>query len=269
MRRGRISPVLSMEWRLRFRSWKSILVLMLYLLAIGWVLLQNVWFYTQQTGAFLPARSQQMFIILSSFQLLLIGVVVPGLSSGTISGERERQTLDILLTTPLSNVSILLGKLFSSVSFMLLVLVSTLPLYGIVYIYGGIDPSQLWSTLGFFLFTTLVLAVIGLFYSTLFRRTGVSTVASYATVLGILVGTILLYLFHQQYMNLHYPEVGETELGRFLLQLNPVACFVSIISSVEPATTVFLHPFVQYLWVYGLLIILLFAGALRLLRYRD
>jgi len=69
--------------------------------------------------------------------------VVPGLTSGAISGERERQTLDVLLVTPLSPGEIVVSKLLATSAFITLLVVATLPLYILAFSYGG-SPWQGW-----------------------------------------------------------------------------------------------------------------------------
>ncbi len=64
--------------------------------------------------------------------------IMPALTAGSISGERERQTLDILLTTTMKPSEIIWGKLLSSFSTMFLMVVSSFPLLAVSFVYGGI-----------------------------------------------------------------------------------------------------------------------------------
>ncbi len=73
--------------------------------------------------------SRELFITFSMVQLALLAFVVPGLTSGSISAEREKQTLNVLLVTRLKPLGIVLGKMVSSCSFMVIILLATLPLY--------------------------------------------------------------------------------------------------------------------------------------------
>ena len=74
-------------------------------------------------------------MVLSVLQLALIVFITPGLTAGVISSERERQTLNMLLTTTQSSTSIIIGKLVSSVAYLLLLMIASLPLYSIVFLY--------------------------------------------------------------------------------------------------------------------------------------
>ena len=86
-----------------------------------------------------------MFAVLTILQMALVLFITPSLTAGAISSEREKQTLNILLTTTQSSTQIVVGKLLSSVAFLVLMLVAGLPLYSLVFLFGGVSPSQLIS----------------------------------------------------------------------------------------------------------------------------
>lgn len=196
MRQFFINPVLNKEIKLRFRSLKTFLGLLAYLLAIGIIVVGIIYMMTnfRGSGYFRPEESQQMFIMLSFIQFALILFITPGLSAGIISGERERQTLNILLTTTQSSASIILSKLFSSVSYLLLLIIASLPVYSIVFLFGGVSPGMLLSIMGLYIFTILVFASIGVFFSTLIRRTIISIITTYGVTLFLAGGTAFLFL---------------------------------------------------------------------------
>ena len=54
----------------------------------------------------------QCYVLMGYGLFLAICILIPGLAGGAIAGERERKTLDLLLTTHLSPWKIILGKLF-------------------------------------------------------------------------------------------------------------------------------------------------------------
>ena len=86
------------------------------------------------TGYFRPEESFFMFAMLTYIQLGLILFITPGLTAGAISTEREKQTLNILLTTSQTSFQIIIGKLTSSIAFLLLLLVAGLPIYSMVFL---------------------------------------------------------------------------------------------------------------------------------------
>ncbi|WP_027415456.1 ABC transporter permease [Aneurinibacillus terranovensis] len=192
------NPVIGKEFRIRMRSAKTPLTLLLYLSSLGAVVFTLMYFAFKDVYTFSPDRTHEFFILLSILQYALIIFITPGLTAGIISGEKERQTLSILLTTNLSPWQIVIGKWFSSLSFMLLLVVSSAPLYSIIFLFGGISPAQLLRVFGIYIITMLAIGAVGIFVSTIMKRTGAATVVAYSVIFGYTALLVLLsYLLYQ------------------------------------------------------------------------
>jgi ABC-2 type transport system permease protein len=219
-----VNPVLNKEFKLRFRTFKSFLGILFYLLAlailiIGFVFIESM---NNSQGYFKPDQSREMFMILSVLQLALILFITPGLTAGVISSERERQTLNMMLTTTQSSTSIILSKLISSVSFLLLLIIASLPLYSIVFLFGGISPGQLVTMIGFYTFTIITYGSLGVLFSTLIRKTVVSMVTTYGVTLFLAGGTAFLTLILMQLDRGFYSATGgNNPFPYFTAMLNP------------------------------------------------
>lgn len=192
-----VNPVLDKEYRLRMRSIRSMWTLFFYLIAIG--LFSTATFLVMGVAndfsrIYMNEMNKIIFIVLSFAQLGLVSFMAPGLTAGVISGEREKQTLNLLLTTQQSSTTIIVSKLFTSLSFMMLIVFSTLPIYGIVFLYGGISPTQLLAVFAFYLFLMLVIGSFGIMFSTLFNRTMQAVIVTYGIVLFMFIGTGALFL---------------------------------------------------------------------------
>lgn len=253
------NPVLSKEYRLRMRSARAPWILSIYLLVMGGIALTYIYLETAGSGYFNPDRSRMLFMMLSALQLVLIGFVTPGLTAGLISGERERQTLSILLTTNLSAASIVVSKLAAALSFMTLLVIASLPLYAIVVLFGGVSPLQLLQIFSFYLVAMFFIGSLGILYSTLIKRTGVSTVLAYCTVAVIVVGTLIIGLFANQFYMLQHSGMPNQSPPFWVLVwylLNPMVDFVSIFFSNEvpfigQATDI--NPYLFFMSVYTIL----------------
>lgn len=186
------NPVLVNELKLRMRTKRSPWIILLYLLALGGISLAMVFLVTGSGGYYRPDQTRDLFQMLSLFQLAMICFVVPGLTAGVISGERERQALPIMLTTNVSATKLILGKWLASLGFMTFLIISSLPLYTIVFLYGGVSPVQLLKVFGFYLMTMLGFGSVGVLMSTLLKRTGIATVLTYAIAFGYTAGTAIL-----------------------------------------------------------------------------
>lgn len=220
-----INPVLEKEFRLRMRTIRSPLAVLFYLAAMSLLALGFMYMIMNNYGysAFNPRRSQELFYFISGAQLVLICFMVPGLTAGVISGEREKQTLNILLTTQQSSTTIILSKLFSSLSFMVVIIVATLPIYSIVFLYGGISPVQLVSVFMFYLFMMIMLGSIGVLFSTLFKKTMVAVIMTYGFTVFISGFTGLFAIFLHSIMS-------SGTLAGYVLGLNPMGALVSILN---------------------------------------
>jgi ABC-2 type transport system permease protein len=219
-----VNPVLNKEFKLRFRTFKSFLGILFYLLAlailiIGFVFIESM---NNSQGYFKPDQSREMFMVLSVLQLALILFITPGLTAGVISSERERQTLNIMLTTSQSSTSIIVSKLISSISFLLLLIIASLPLYSIVFLFGGISPGQLLMMIGFYTFTIITFGSLGVLFSTLIRKTIVSMVTTYGVTLFLAGGTAFLTLILMQLDRGFYTATGgNNPAPYFTAMLNP------------------------------------------------
>ncbi|WP_421378234.1 ABC transporter permease [Bacillus salacetis] len=192
-----INPVLNKEIKLRLRSLKSFMGILFYLATLGLVAIGFIYLtmMNSQAGYIRPEESRMMFMVLSMVQLALILFMTPGLTAGVISGERERQTLSMLLTTEQSSTSIILSKLVSSVAFLFLMISASLPLYSIVFLYGGVSPGVLLGTFGLYVITIITIGSIGILFSTLLKKTIVSMIATYGVALFLTAGTGFLTIF--------------------------------------------------------------------------
>ena len=219
-----INPVMEKEFRLRMRTIRSPLALMFYVLAIGVLALGFIYMEVQARvpRGLTPEDSRFLFYFLSGAQLVLISFMTPGLTAGVISGEREKQTLNILLTTQLSSSTIVLSKLFSSISFMLLVVFATLPVYSIVFLFGGISPGQLAAVFAFYVLVMVTLGSLGVLFSTLYKKTVVSVILTYGVTMFLYGFTGLAAIFVYEVFR------GARFVSGFLLGFNPLAAMISI-----------------------------------------
>lgn len=195
----RINPVLRNESRLSVRTWKFPLMITIYtsvLAAIGYFLIKEVSINSEIFGLDLGIPIQ-IYLILSIVQAVLLMFMVPSMSAPAITSEKEKQTLEVLLSTKMSSLSIIIGKLFASVSKVLILIIISLPIYGLSFLIGGIELENLFQISLFFIVNAFFIGAIGIFFSTYLKSTKAATAATYATVLVlfivVFVAAIILY----------------------------------------------------------------------------
>src|SRR5208282_5878209 len=67
----------------------------------------------------------------------------PVFTAGAITQEKDSQTYDILLSTPLSNGQIVLGSLLSRMFFIIALLISGIPIFATTQIFGGVAINSI------------------------------------------------------------------------------------------------------------------------------
>ncbi|MGO0061546.1 ABC transporter permease [Brevibacillus fluminis] len=250
------NPLIVKEMRERFRSKKSFWILGIYLFVMGAILL-GFMYVEQLDKSLVPGENREWFILIAGLQYGMICFIAPALSAGTISGERERQTLHVLLTTQLSPLSIIWSKLVTSLAFISVLVLSSLPLYSFVFLYGGMSPQQLATLVLFFGVNILFFGSLGLFCSTCIKRTGVSTITSYGIAFFFVVGTGLLLLFIgnllREIMPAQYPleEVWQLPALKVLAMLNPVVVMGDLFGeTIGPMSEFPMPPWAAFSMVY-------------------
>ncbi|NGP44275.1 ABC transporter permease subunit [Bacillaceae bacterium SIJ1] len=203
-----MNPVLQKELKLRFRSGKSAIGMGLYtgILSLSMLSILALMNEGQSSLVYQPDNGRVLFVMMSMFQLGLILFVVPALTAGVISGERERQTLQMLLVTNQSSMSIVIGKLFASLAYMILLVLSTAPIYAIIFLYGGLSLGEVAQTFLMYLFIMLTIGAVGLAVSALIRRTIVAIITTYAITFAFSVGTVFL-----TYVSMAFAEVSQQQ----------------------------------------------------------
>jgi ABC-type transport system involved in multi-copper enzyme maturation permease subunit len=97
----------------------------------------------QASGTMSLGRGMVLVDSVTSTQSVLILLFLPAITCGAIAGEKERNTLAVLLTTRLGPLTIVLEKLLSRLVVVFMLLLLSLPLLAVAYSMGGISLSEL------------------------------------------------------------------------------------------------------------------------------
>lgn len=197
---GRIdNPVLTKEMRTRMRGARAFWVLLGYVCVMSLVLFAGYlsWYQRFIAGHYGPMVGhvpvgRSLFQALFTAQAVMITAIIPALTAGMFTVEREQRTFELLMLTLLRPPQVVAGKLASAFGFTLLLLTASLPLAGICFMMGGISPTEVATV--FVLVTSggFLYAAIGLLCSALLRHTAMATVAAYMAVLFLAFGSGVL-----------------------------------------------------------------------------
>ena len=158
-----------------------------YVFTAFFVLVTAIYFSLQNILSLSPQFENVFNSVIMMFLIL-----APILTMRLLSEETKQKTDQLLLTSPVSVVGVVLGKFFAAVMVFIIALVITMLFPLILSFYGSIAVAQIiGSYIGFFLLGSSFIAV-GLWISSITDNQIVSAVATFAAVfLLLMVETIV------------------------------------------------------------------------------
>lgn len=177
-----------------------------YLGTLVAIVLYTLWLSEDHFGdlAALAKDSTLLFQHMSYLQLGLVALLSPIFTAGAITQERDSQTYDILLATPLSNAQIVMGSLLSRVFFVVALLLSGIPIFAVTQIFGGVAISSIVYSFLIAASTAMVTGAIAMAIATFKVGTRRTIFSFYLFVIIYLVGGYLLDrvdFFHLSYVD--------------------------------------------------------------------
>ncbi len=190
--------LLTKELRLRMRRERTIWVIIIYIALmglLGWFFISR---FTNVNGnspyGSISQTGISLYILLSMMQLFLIMFITPAFTATTINGEKERQTYDLLLCSRLSALSLVSGKLVAGLMNALLLIAASIPLFSLVFFFGGVSPAQVMAAMLIYVVTALMVGTFGLFCSTIVNRPAVSTAVTYMSGVVWMIMPLIIYV---------------------------------------------------------------------------
>ena len=133
-----------------------------------------------------------LYVVVLTIEVVLLCLFVPSAAGGSIAGERERQTLGILLSSRMSVGEIVMGKLLSCISTAVLLVLTSVPILAVTSMYGGMQLSVLYQSAAYVGFFILFIGSIGVFCSCRFKKTTYASISAYGVIIALTIGTGLL-----------------------------------------------------------------------------
>ncbi|MEM8858957.1 MAG: ABC transporter permease subunit [Chloroflexota bacterium] len=191
------NPITLKELRSRMRGRRAFVILSIYLLATCTIIFFIYLFLALENSTSASTgqlAGQTIFFVMIAIQMFLVVFVAPAFTSGAITGEKERQTFELLRTTLMSPRRFVFGKVISALGYVMLLIVSTIPLIFLAFMIGGVSwieiiVSQIMLVAGAFTYS-----LMGLYFSSRMKTTLSATVMTYIVTLAILVGIPLIVL---------------------------------------------------------------------------
>ena len=238
------NPVFDREMKSGARNIRLPVILVLFNGILFLVTLLNMYSAVEQVRASSSLQYSsfiEIYKLVSSMEFLLLIFIAPAVTAASISGERERQTLDLMLTTQMTAAQVVTGKLFSALFVLLLLIFSGFPAIAMVFVYGGITWGDVVSIMMCYLAVALFAGSIGLCCSAFFKRSTISTVVTYGVLIAVLAGGYFINKFALSLSAMDISEAAAYVFGEpsaapssgglfYLFLFNPAVTFFAILS---------------------------------------
>ncbi|RMF71525.1 MAG: hypothetical protein D6744_17820, partial [Planctomycetota bacterium] len=187
--------------------------------------------------AALAKQSTTTFMVVSMVQLFLMSFIAPVFTAGAITQEKDSNTFDILLTTPLSTGQIVLGTLFSRLFFVWALLLSGLPIFCITMIYGGVTTAEVFKSFGLAACTGLVTGALAILIS-------VARIGTRRTIFSFFLGVRLNLQTNSAFGRTSYAAVAVAPMGSgvfgarmsWLAPVHPFLALLAVTGQTPPPT---------------------------------
>jgi ABC-type transport system involved in multi-copper enzyme maturation permease subunit len=211
------NPVILKELRGRMRGRRAFVSLTMYIMLIS-LLIGSIYAtaaLSSPVTRFDPGYRQGMgkaiFSTVVMLEFLMISFIGPSLTAGAITAERERRTFDLLRTTPLTARALVLGKLGSACMYLLLLVVTGLPIQALAFLLGGVGFEEIVVSSLILVTNILFFCTLGLFCSSFTKRTLTANVTSYTLILlgglGLGLAYFALAMYASPFLNTRNPMV--------------------------------------------------------------
>ena len=197
------NPIFAREVKAASRDPKVIGLIIAFLAMLSSILI----FLWPSSGVFSLAsdKSMEIFTIFLMSNLALIILLVPALTSPSLTTERENNSFDLIKTSLMTPGEMLRGKLMASLALIIVVVLVSMPIGALCSLSGGIGPSLLLRAYAVITMAAITYGILGLALSALCRRTFTALMASYLAVALLAGGTWLPYSLLGRV--LQYPKV--------------------------------------------------------------
>lgn len=150
-----------------------------YVVALVFVSLTGYFFVDAMSASAFPEATVEPYVGRATFILALLG---PLLTMRLLAEERKLGTLELLMTAPVQDWEVVVGKFAGALAVATSAIGLTLVYVGLLFIYGNPDPGPIVTAyVGLLLFAGAALA-IGLFTSSLTSNQIVAAVLSYGVL---------------------------------------------------------------------------------------
>ena len=137
-----LNPIIKRDVRVQSRSMKicwGVFVYELILALVFFLVMLIIQEENKYSTSNIYSTLVLLYPILGVTQLVVLALIVPVRTASAISGEKERQTFDIMMTTSMTPFSIILGKVMTAIIQSMFFVVASMPVMALSFVIGGMS----------------------------------------------------------------------------------------------------------------------------------
>jgi len=193
------NPVLQRELLVNLRMPRAFVLLFLYQALLAVVV---VFAWPQETRLDLtenPEASRKLVDLFFIGQYVLASLMAPSFAGGSVTGEKERKTYEMLLASPLRPSAIVLGKLLASLAHLAVLIFASLPIVMLCLPLGGVSIYEVLAAYLGLIVSVITFGMISIACSSYFGRSAAALVVSYLLILPLAMCAVLLWQWLSDY----------------------------------------------------------------------
>lgn len=226
------NPVLQYELLSNLRLFRAFVLLFAYVALLGGVV-YLAWPQSQTLDFAQPEAAKRLVNLFFFGQYMIASLMTPSFAAGAITGEKERQSYEMLLASPLKPGAIVLGKLLAALCHLAILMICSLPIVMLCLPLGGVSPYEVLAAYVAMISSVALSGMICLWASSFFSRTSASLLVSYLMILPLAMVGVLIWN--------GLGALGEARLF-FATTVVPVVCFAAAGILWFATTRRLLHP---------------------------
>lgn len=192
------NPVLQRELLVNLRMLRAFLLLFAYIALLGLVV-YAAWPQADRLNLTeTPEEAKRLINMFFLGQYVLLSLMTPSFAAGTITGEKERKTYEMLLASPMRPGAIVTGKLFAAMAHLAVLVFCSLPIVMLCLPLGGVHYSEVLGTYVAMAASVITFGMISVAASSYFPRTVAAQVVSYLIILPLTLAGIIFYGVFQE-----------------------------------------------------------------------
>ena len=187
------NPVLQRELLVNLRTNRAFLLLAMYQVLLAVVVLV-AWPTAERLDLTSnPPSATKLVNLFFLGQYVIASLMAPSFAAGTITGEKERLTYEMLLASPMRPGAIIFGKMVASLTHLGMLILASLPIIVLCLPLGGVSLYEVLAAYLGLIVSVILFGAIGVFCSSYFSRTSSSLVVSYLVILPLVIMAVMFW----------------------------------------------------------------------------